>query len=85
MPCWGRPPATLIFCQAASVSSTMKSVMPWTSACESLSSTVFGCSVVPRQASRAESSRDCPLACSAISTSRSPASFLRLRTTSSTR
>ena len=48
-------------CQAASVSSTMKSVMPWTSACESLSSTVFGCSGVPRQARRAESSRDCAL------------------------
>ena len=61
MTCSGRPPSALMRCQAASVSSTMKSVMPWTSACESLSSTVFGCSGVPRQASRAESSRDCAL------------------------
>ena len=75
MTCSGRPPSALIVCHAASVSSTMKSVMPWTSACESFSSTVFGCSAVPRQARRAESSRDWPLACSAISTRRSPASL----------
>jgi hypothetical protein len=50
MTCSGRPPSALMLCQAASVSSTMKSVMPWTSACESFSSTVFGCSAVPRQA-----------------------------------
>ena len=69
-------------CQASSVSSTMKSVMPCTSACDRRCSD--RCSRAPGELARCRPWR-APLARSAISTRRSPASGRRLSTTSSTR
>ena len=65
--CSGRPPPARMPAQHSSVSATMKSVMPCTSAWLRRPSTVAA-----RHASRAESSLAAPLAFSAISTSRSP-------------
>ncbi|MCY1517942.1 hypothetical protein D9M68_526450 [compost metagenome] len=67
------------------MSSTMKSVMPCTIACDRRWLTCTGCSGVPRHSSFLLSSLAPLLAVSATSTRRSPASGRRLSTTSSTR
>ena len=81
----GRPPSPIICARSSSVSSSMKVVMPWTSACVKRSRTSSS-----RQAKFSTCLAPPPLNWSAISNKRSVGVFpsfslKRLRTTSSTR
>src|SRR6478735_658342 len=80
MTCSGRPPLASTFWYISSVSATMWSVRPCTSACARRCSTGSA-----RHSFLRPSSLAAPLALSAISTRRSPASGRRFSTTSSTR